>query len=515
MTLHIHNSRGNELEPFVPSEEGTVRIYNCGPTVYNFNHIGNFRSYIFVDQLRRYFLLKGYHVHHTSNITDVEDKIIENSIKKHQSISEFTAPYIRAFLDDLKTLRIQEVENRPTATGSMDRIIEMIQTLEDRGHTYNADGNIYFRIQSFDQYGNLSGIDPDHLKTAAGGRFDADEYDKENARDFALWKKPSDEQEPSWSSPWGNGRPGWHIECSAMIRDTYHEKGVDIHCGGIDLLFPHHENEIAQSECAYPHDSFVRYWMHNEHLLVDGKKMSKSLGNFYTLRDLTEIQRANALIEKKQAPGFLLDLIKSDKIHRALRYLLSSTHYRVKLNFTFENLKAADAACDRLRNVVSRLKEASHFRASDFETFFEDLTKEDLPGRKGEQFAQKHTMGAQTMKRFFEAMDEDLNIARALAATFDFVRDLNAMIDRGLSEEEARHGAAFLYAADRILDVMDLFTPSDDDSPDQAEILTLIEERNNAKKAKDYQRADAIRDELQSRGIRIKDTPSGTTWEQV
>ncbi|MBI3395818.1 MAG: cysteine--tRNA ligase, partial [Spirochaetia bacterium] len=317
MALQVTNSLSGEKEPFRPKDPKRVRIYTCGPTVYNFNHIGNFRSYVFADVLRRYLKLAGFGVEHTMNITDVEDKIIASAGKAGETIEQLTGRYITAFLEDIQSLRIQEVEHRPRATRSIPKMLDMIGELEKRGHTYNSNGSVYFRLSSFGDYGHLSRIDPDSLRAAADGRFEADEYTKENVRDFALWKQAAP-SEPSWESPWGHGRPGWHIECSAMIEEIYGKDGIDIHTGGIDLLFPHNENEIAQTCAANPGRNFVRYWMHNEHLLVDGKKMSKSLGNFFMLRDLLQPEKMEAMIQAGQVPESIREISAGGRMARAM-----------------------------------------------------------------------------------------------------------------------------------------------------------------------------------------------------
>lgn len=517
MALQVFNSLSGEKENFQPENPRQVRIYNCGPTVYNFNHIGNFRAYVFVDLLRRYLKLRGYGIDHTSNITDVDDKIIKNAMDQKLGLEEFTAPFIEAFFEDLRTLKIQDVEHRPRATRTIERMHEMIERLEKQGHTYTVDGNVYFRISSYNDYGRLSRIDPESLKTAAGGRFEADEYSKEDVRDFALWKAPDSDKEPVWESPWGPGRPGWHLECSAMIRDIYESHGVDIHCGGIDLLFPHHENEIAQSCAAYPKDNFVKYWMHNEHLLVEGKKMSKSLGNFFTLRDLIKEENAGELVERGSAPGFLPDQIRSGKIARNIRYLLVGTHYRIKLNFTFDGLKAADSACDRIQSSTWKLLEKTGWDEKRVKEEFENLFS-DGPGRAGDSFSARNTAGARGAKAFFEAMDDDLNISRGNAAIFDFLRALNPILESESpsDDEELRDALVFLYAVNSTLDVIQ-FRPEEKNATVSDDLAAYAEEmirkRADARKNKDFAAADAIRDELDGRGIILKDSPQGTTWE--
>ena len=521
MGLVIFNSYTAKKEKFEPKSSKEVTLYNCGPTVYNYNHIGNFRSYIFVDLLRRYLLLRGYGIRHTSNITDIDDKIIENALKEKKDIRTFTEPYIKAFFDDLKTLKIQDVDERPRATESIPEMIEMMKALEKNEHIYSAEGNVYFRISSFSDYGKLSKLDAENLVSAAQGRFDADEYDKENARDFALWKAPAKKEEPRWESPWGEGRPGWHLECSAMIRRIYGKDGIDIHVGGVDLLFPHHENEIAQSCCAYPTDNFVKYWMHNEHLLVDSKKMSKSLGNFFTLRDLIFQDNAEKLVKEKRAPESLLDLIRSGKIKRALRYLLISFHYRTKLNFTFENLHAADASCTRIQGLVSRLVEKLHITPDELENILKKENASSKPGEAGQFLSKKSSSAGKYNICFFEAMDDDLNIAKGLACAFDLIRETNTQLESGsLSDEDARDVLLFFFQLNQILDTIE-FVPEKELSMNEVIddslkewIEDMIEKRAQAKKEKDFKKADSIRDELLAKNIKLKDTPQGTAWEQ-
>ena len=320
--LKIYNTMSHQIEELVPGgvrQESVdkyppVTIYCCGPTVYNYAHIGNFRTYVFNDLLRRYIKFKGFSVNHAMNITDVDDKTIAGSMKEKISLKEYTERYTEIFFNDLKTLNIEPVEHNPRATDSVDAMDDIINKLDEKGIVYEQDGSLYFSIAKFPSYGRLSKLDTREIKS--GARYDADEYKKDDVRDFALWKSTA-EGEPSWTIKKGTGRPGWHIECSAMIRKIFGGT-IDIHTGGVDLVFPHHENEIAQSEAAYG-EQFVRYWIHGEHLLVDGAKMSKSLGNFYTLNDL---------VEKGYAP-------------RSIRYLLMSAHYRKQLNFSLDGLKAA------------------------------------------------------------------------------------------------------------------------------------------------------------------------------
>src|SRR5499433_626745 len=329
MSLRFYNTLSQRVEDFSPERDRTVRMYTCGPTVYDFAHIGNFRTFTFVDLLRKALRLNGFALDHVMNITDVDDKIIRNAVAQHKTIEEFTAIYTNAFLEDCDALRLERPERISKATEHIDDMVHAIQGLDAKGHTYSSDGSVYFRIASFPEYGKLSHNDfAGHI---AGARVDVDSYEKADARDFALWKAPKD-GEPFWTTPVGSGRPGWHIECSAMAI-KYLGATLDIHAGGIDLVFPHHENEIAQSE-SLTGKPFARFWLHAEFLLVEGQKMSKSLGNYYTLRDL----------------------LAKDYTPEAIRYLLASVPYRKQLNFTFDGLKAAALAIDRLRNFKLRLE---------------------------------------------------------------------------------------------------------------------------------------------------------------
>jgi cysteinyl-tRNA synthetase len=336
MTLKIYNTLSRRVDELIPGglkKENTadyppVTIYSCGPTVYSYAHIGNFRTFMFNDFLRRYLKFRGYRVNHAMNLTDVDDKTINGAARENVTLKEYTERYIDIFLQDLKTLNIEAVEHMPRATESIDDMVDIIRALDEKGLIYEKEGSIYFSIAGWERYGRLSQLDRREIKT--GLRYDTDEYDKDDVRDFALWKGAKEEA-VSWETPYGRGRPGWHIECSAMIRRIFGTT-IDIHTGGVDLIFPHHENEIAQSEAAYG-ETFVRHWIHAEHLLVDGAKMSKSRGNFYTLRDL---------MEKGMSP-------------RSIRYLLLSAHYRKQFNFTLDGIRQADQALSRIDNLMVRL----------------------------------------------------------------------------------------------------------------------------------------------------------------
>jgi len=501
MPIRFINSKSGQKEIFETIEPGVVRIYNCGPTVYNFNHIGNFRAYMFADLLRRYLRLRGFKVIQATNITDVDDKIIKNAIEKKLSIQDFTVTYIKAFLEDLDFLGIEPVEYRPRATEYIDSMITMIKELEAHGHTYTMDGSVYFSLKSFPDYGTLNHIEPENLRLAADGRFEADEYEKDDVRDFALWKKHSSPEEHHWDSPWGPGRPGWHIECSAMIHSIFGEQGIDIHAGGVDLLFPHHENELAQSCCAYPDQNFVRYWMHNEHLLVAGKKMSKSAGNFFTLRDLRQEERARDLVEKNSAPPLLLELIQSGKLARSLRYLYTSFHYRTKLNFTFENLRAANVSCERIESFLSELKE--HFQLS-----LDVVFQGELPPQEFKPVALQ-----KEWEDFWAALDDDLGTPRALAILFECLGRLSRELHQGkLDKQTAGEFLTFMGFFQRLSGV--LLVPVEKGSLSE-KVEKLIGEREEARRKRDFARSDAIRDELHSMGIALIDTPQGTTWKNL
>ncbi|HET8677273.1 MAG TPA: cysteine--tRNA ligase [Blastocatellia bacterium] len=463
--LRLKNTLTRALEEFKPLEEGRVRIYACGPTVYDFGHIGNFRTFVAVDLLRRYLKYLGYSVHHVMNITDVEDKIIRDMREQGKTLREFTDFYTEEFLKDIDLLNIERPESLPRATDHIDEMVEIMRKLSAGGHTYASDGSLYFRISTFPEYGKLAGLKLEG--NIAGARVDVDEYDKADARDFVLWKAPKEEGEPSWETPFGTGRPGWHLECSAMSM-KYLGETFDIHCGGVDLIFPHHENEIAQSEAATGRE-FVRYWFHAEFLQVEGEKMSKSKGNYYTLRDLTEKGYEAA----------------------AIRYLLLSAPYRTQLNFTLDGLRSAESALERLRNFRRRVSEFSN-QGDDRPRVEEAI----LRAREG-----------------FEAgMNDDLNTSNALAAVFDLVRDINIKIDANeFGEADRKATLEFLERIDSVLGVL-----GDNQQPAMLDpdIERLIDDRNAARRNRDFARADQIRNELAARGIILEDTPQGTKWKR-
>jgi len=475
--IQLHNTLSGKIEPFVPQRPGEVRMYTCGPTVYDYAHIGNYRTFVFQDLLRRFLRLRGYRLNHAMNLTDVDDRIISNAAAAGKSIRDYTEKFVQAFFDDCKTLSIEAPEHWIRATDHIPEMVQLIQRLRERTFTYPSEGSIYYRITKFPAYGKLSKIDLSGIQV--GARVDNDRYEKESARDFALWKAPKP-GEHFWETAIGSGRPGWHIECSAMAM-KYLGETLDIHTGGIDLAFPHHENEIAQSEAATG-KPFARYWLHAEHLLVEGEKMSKSLGNFFTLRDL---------FAKGYKPS-------------ALRLCLASTPYRRQLNFTFNGLTQATNTIERLRNFADRLNQGK----------FSAGNQEGMAARI-----------AKAAEEFDASLSDDLNTARALAAVFDLVRDANIAMDKG----EFRQGdiagiRQFLATFDKVFAVLEdndaaklqaLGFGSMESGPSDAEIERLIADRNAAKKTRDFAAADRIRKELADRGIILEDAKDGSVrWKR-
>jgi cysteinyl-tRNA synthetase len=505
MPLRLYNTLTRQIEDFKPLEGNTVRMYGCGPTVYDFAHIGNYRTFLFQDVLRRYLKYAGYELRHVVNLTDVDDNTIRNSQAAGMPLRAYTDKYIAAFLVDRQLLNMDEPEFLVRATDHIPEMVKLIQALVDKGFAYSSEGSVYFKVAAFPPYGQLTHVDFSGVR--AGARVDTDKYDKENARDFVLWKAAK-EGEPFWETPFGPGRPGWHIECSAMSM-KYLGETFDIHSGGSDLIFPHHENEIAQSEAATG-KPFVKVWMHAEHLIVNGEKMSKSLGNFYTLRDL---------IHKGYKPS-------------AVRYLLTSVPHRKPLNFTFDGLHQAQQSIERLRNFRFR------------------LTKESFPA--GESLTLQNR-AQEARQRFEAALDDNLNTAEALGAIFDMVRDGNTAMDRG-EFRDADRGAFIdtLQRWDRIFAVLDdddhaklvkfgFVQPSATavDSPAVAsaetvtpgmgsglpssglvetlsdeEIEKLIAERAAARRGGDYARSDEIRANLLKAGVILEDTKAGARWKR-
>jgi cysteinyl-tRNA synthetase len=464
LTIRFHDTLTRRLELFTPLEPGRVRMYTCGPTVYDFPHIGNFRAYVWEDLLRRFLKYRGFTVTQVMNITDVEDKTIRDSRAAGMELGEYTEKYIQAFFEDIDTLGMERAEHYPRATEHVDEMVGLITKLVEKGHTYLSEGSVYYRISTFPTYGRLSHLDPSGIR--AGARVDSDEYEKEDARDFVLWKGRK-EGEPSWATPLGEGRPGWHIECSAMsmkyLGDTF-----DIHTGGVDNIFPHHENEIAQSEAATG-KPFVRYWLHCAHLMVDGQKMSKSMGNQYTLRDL---------LERGLDP-------------HAIRYFLLSSHYRKPLNFTQEGAKQAAQALQRIHDFAERLATAA--------------AGPDAPGGETAAAVRRHR------EAFDAALDDDLNTAEALAALFETIRLTNAALDRGDADGETLSTARSLLA-----DFRTVFGVAPREQGElEPELAALIEARQQARERKEYAEADRIRATLLERGIVVEDTPAGVRWKRL
>ena len=465
--LRLYNTLTREKETFVPLVPGEARIYSCGPTVYGHPHIGNLRTFLWSDLLRRYLEWKGLRVRQVMNITDVEDKIIRNANAAGQNIDTYTEPYILAFYRALDELRIRPADAYPRATKYIKEMVDLVKRLTDRGHTYEADGSIYFRVSTLPGYGKLARVPIDENNTFS--RIESDEYEKESARDFVLWKGKK-ENEPSWKTEIGEGRPGWHLECSAMSMDLLGET-FDIHTGAVDLIFPHHENELAQSEGATG-KPFVRVWIHGEHLNIDQQKMSKSLGNIYTLAEIEEMNYSPL----------------------ALRYALLSVPHRTKLNFTTQSLDDARSALERIESFFMRLDEVAASAPRDASQ--SDGYAAELIGR--------------FLADFEGSMDDDLNTAGALAALFTLIRDANTAIDAGrITSSDAEGLRTVLRKVDSVLDIY----PRRDKSLN-AEIEKLIEARLAARRERNFAESDRIRDELLSRGIILEDTPKGTRWRR-
>ncbi len=494
MSLRLHNTLSGKTEVFQPLEDNEVRMYACGPTVYDYGHIGNFRTFVAVDVLRRFLKQSGYKIRHVMNITDVDDKIIRNAARDGKSVQEYTAKYKKAFLEDSDALNIQRPEMVVNATDHIQEMAAFIQRMVDQGIAYRTDdGSYYFRIAKFPEYGKLSKKDFGGMTD--GARVDVDEYEKDNARDFALWKAPKP-GEASWETPSGPGRPGWHIECSIMSM-KYLGESFDIHTGGEDLVFPHHENEIAQSE-SVTHKPFAHFWVHARFLLVEGEKMAKSAGNFFTLRDL---------VLRGHKPS-------------SIRYLLMSVPYSKQLNFTFDGLKQAATSVDRLRNFKRRL-ETSQFPAGS-NPAMDALARKAVNGMR-------------------DALEDDLNTAEALAAIFDLVRDVNAAADAGeVCKDDVPALLTALAKFEEIFAVLEDRDPekiaasvewaraeglADKISPETAELakaasLTddqvelLVAKHSAARKAKDFKTSDAVRAELLNNGIILENTKDGVRWKR-
>ncbi len=464
--LELYNTETRLVENvFASNPDGRLRMYTCGPTIYNFAHIGNFRTYVFEDLLRRTLKFFGFQVVQAMNLTDVDDKTILGAIQKNLPLKESVEPYRIAFFEDLASLNIEKVEFYPAATDYIPEMIQLIEELLKNGSAYRSpNGSIYFSIRSFPSYGRLSHLKLGELKLNASGENEADEYEKENLSDFVLWKAYDTERDGQifWESPFGKGRPGWHIECSAMAMKLL-GASIDIHCGGVDNMFPHHENEIAQSECCSK-VRFVHHWVHVEHLVVDHKKMSKSLGNFYTLRDLTSRGWSGTHV----------------------RYLLLSTHYRSQLNFTFQGLDAAKASLQRIEDLVLRLN-----------------TIEE-PGEPSPPFL---LLLAKANHAFKNALGHDLNISAALASLFDLIRELNSLADsRAISRRGAQKALQLLELWDRVLGVLPLKSMAEETPP---HLLEMLNQREEARKQKNFAESDRMRRQILENGYLIEDTPQG------
>lgn len=464
LPLSLYNTESRHKEVLKPMQGKHVRMYTCGPTVYNFAHIGNFRTYVFEDLLRRAIKFFGMQITQVMNLTDVDDKTIKGAIARNVTLDEFTQPYKDAFFQDLKTLNIEPVEHYPAATDYIPEMIEMIRQLMAKGLAYTGgDGSIYYAIRKFPRYGCLSHFHIDELQAGASERVAADEYDKDHISDFVLWKAYDPERDGKifWESPFGPGRPGWHLECSAMAMKLLGET-IDIHVGGVDNMFPHHENEIAQSEGCSGH-RFVNLWMHSEHLVVDNKKMSKSLGNFFTLRDLLD----------KGFSGI------------QVRYMLLQTHYKTQLNFTFAGLESVKVSLQRLQDFIQRLGE---------------ITQPESGGAIDSVLERAYLA-------FSTALADDLNISAALAALFEMVREVNGLSDEGkISQQEAEKTIALLKRFNEVLGVLS-FEKAAESIPQELELA--LAQRIEARKQKNWALADQLRDFIASQGYIIEDTAQG------
>ncbi len=462
--IRFHNTLNGTIEPFVPIVPGEVKLYTCGPTVYDFPHIGNCRAYVFEDLLKRFLIFTGFRVTHVMNITDVDDKTIRRANESGQSLEDYTKKYIEAFYQDIDTLGILPADHYPRATEHIPEMVDLVKILLQKGYAYRKEGSVYFSIAKFPGYGSLSKIRMDDLRP--GRRVEADEYEKESVHDFALWKQRKD-GEPYWETEIGTGRPGWHIECSAMS-SKYLGRSFDIHCGGVDNIFPHHENEIAQSEAASG-EPFVRTWLHCHHLVVDGEKMSKSKGNFFILSDL---------LEKGAEP-------------LSVRFLLLATHYRKMLNFTSEALTQAHTSRQRILDFVYELERKAY---------------PETPAQVTVSLIEK------AGKKFREGLEDDLNISVSLAAIYDFIREINSLLARDkIGGGDAASVLDFVRALDSVLGIL----PPPQEERIDPDILAKISEREAARKARDFAKADGIRKALLERGIILEDTKDGVRWKKA
>ncbi|MBR5438222.1 MAG: cysteine--tRNA ligase [Clostridia bacterium] len=467
--MKIFNTLTREKEELIPLTEGEYKIYACGPTVYNFIHIGNARPLCVFDVMRRYLEYRGNKVNFVQNFTDIDDKIIRRANEEGVTFKDISEKYIEEFWTDAKGMNVREATTHPKATENIGEIIDIVTTLIDKGFAYEVNGDVYFSTKKFEEYGKLSHQPLEDLE--AGARINVGEVKRE-PMDFALWKsaKPG---EPYWESPWGQGRPGWHIECSAMVR-RYLGETIDIHCGGQDLVFPHHENEVAQSECCNG-KPFARYWMHNGFITVDKVKMSKSLGNFFTVRDVAEQYG-----------------------YEPIRYLMISCQYRSPINYSFDAIAQCKASLERLYTCRNNL----------------DFALKNAVEEAGEKDAEIIALIDAKKDKFIEAMEDDLNTGEALGAVFELVRDINTNVNEGVQSKALVEYAAKIF--DELMDVLGLLynRKSEDKSLDD-EIEALIAARNDARKNKNWAEADRIRDELKAQGIVLEDTPQGVKWHRA
>lgn len=466
--MKVYNTLTRQKEEFIPIEKNKVKMYVCGPTVYDFIHIGNARPYVVFDTVRRYLEYKGYEVNYVQNFTDVDDKIINRANNEGVSMEEISNRYIEEALKDAKLLNVKPSTYNPRVTEEIKEIIEMIETLIENGNAYEKDGTVFFDTNSFKEYGKLSGKKLDELEI--GARIKLDDA-KKNPTDFVLWK-PKKEGEPAWESPWGEGRPGWHIECSVMAKKYLGEE-IDIHAGGEDLVFPHHENEIAQSECCNK-KTFAKYWLHNGFINVDNEKMSKSKGNFFTIRDITE-----------KIP------------YDVVRFFILSGHYRNPINFSQELMEASSNALDRIKNCVKKVN------------YIIENTQGQLTGEESHILNNSNEFKLQ----FEKAMDDDFNTADAITAIFEIVKFTNINVSEKSSKEFAQKMLAKITELTDVLGI--LFETEQNTNVDTSKIEELIEKRQEARKNKDYKLADEIRDELKEMGILIEDTSAGVRWSKI
>ena len=470
--MKIYNTLTKKKEEFVPLEEGKVKMYVCGPTVYNLIHIGNARPMIIFDTFRRYMEYKGYDVNYVSNFTDVDDKIIKKAIEEGTTAEEISQRYIKECKKDMHDLNIEPATTHPLATQEIDGMIEMIKTLIDKGYAYDADGTVYYRTRKFKDYGKLSKKNIDDLEAGHRDIKVAGEESKEDPLDFVLWK-PKKEGEPSWPSPWSDGRPGWHIECSVMSK-KYLGDEIDIHAGGEDLIFPHHENEIAQSEAANGCE-FSKYWMHNGFLNINNKKMSKSLGNFFTVRDISE---------------------KYDL--QVLRFFMLSAHYRSPLNFSDDLMESAKNGLERIITSGAKIR---------------DIISNGKDGKVTDAEAKLLDEAKEYITKFEEAMDDDCNTANAISAVFELVKFANSNLNEGSTKEFATGVYEIL---DKLCNVLGIILEKEEEKVgDEDYIEEMIAKRAQAKKDRDFAMADQIRDELAAKGIVLKDTREGTKWSRA